>query len=125
MHGAVECLSGKCLLMHRAVGIAVEKATELVLEFTDPHLRAGDQHPCEVLIVQPLAAFDRVHEVALDRVARRKRDVVAALHHTCAAAFAEQTFDRDRDIEIGRGLLRMQRGKQAGAAGAEDKDVGV
>ena len=45
--------------------------------------------------VQPLAALDRVHEVALDRVARRERDVVAALHHARAAAFAEQALHRD------------------------------
>jgi hypothetical protein len=30
---------------------------------------AGHERPRELLVGQPLAAFDRVHEVALDRVA--------------------------------------------------------
>ena len=66
MHRAVEGLSGERFLMHAAVGIAVEEAAELVLEFADPHLRVGDERPRQVLIVEPLAALDRIHEMALD-----------------------------------------------------------
>src|SRR3954453_13930024 len=87
-------------------------------------LRLRAQQPGGVRGVQPLAAVDRVHEVALDRVARRERDVVAALHHAGAAAFPEQPLDRDRDIELGRRPLRMQGREQPGAAGAENEDVG-
>ena len=47
--------------------------------------------------VEPLAALDGVHEVALDRVGRGERDVVAALDHARAAALAEQTLHRDGD----------------------------
>ena len=54
-----------------------------------------------------------------------QRDVVAALHHARAAAFAEQALGGDRDVEIGIGLMRMQRREQPGAAGAEDQNVGV
>jgi hypothetical protein len=62
--------------------------------------------------------------MALDRVAGGERDVVAALHHARAAALAEQALDRDRDRELRRGLVRVQRGEQPRAAGAEDQDVG-
>ena len=54
-----------------------------------------------------------------------QRDVVAALHHAGAAAFAEQALGGDGDVEIGIGLVRMQRGEQAGAAGAENQNVGL
>ncbi len=57
-------------------------------------------------------------------VAGIERDVVAALHHAGAAAFAEQTLARDGDVEIGIGFERVQRGEQPGAAGAEDQNVG-
>ncbi len=122
--GAVEGLAGEGFLMDRAVGIAVEEAAELGLELTDATLRPGDEGPGEVLLVEPLAAVDRVHEMPLGGIAGRQRHVVAALHHAGAAAFAEQALDRDGDGEAGRGLLRMQRGEEPGAAGAEDQDVG-
>ena len=97
VHRAVERLAGERLLVDRAVGIAIEEAAELVLQLVDALDRAGDERPREILVGQPLAAFDRVHEMALDRIAGGKRDVVAALDHARAAAFAEQSLDRDRD----------------------------
>src|SRR5262249_11128970 len=66
-----------------------------------------------------------VHEMALDRVAWVERHVVAALHHARAAAFSEQALGRDGDVEIGIGLVRVQRRKQTGAAGAENQNVGL
>ena len=101
VHGAVEGLAGERLLVDGAVGIAVEEAAELVLELVDALDRDRDERPREVLVGQPLAAFDRVHEVALDRILRGERDVVAALHHARAAALAEQAFHRDGDRERG------------------------
>src|SRR6185312_4881161 len=88
MHGAVESLTGESLLMHRTVGIAVEKTAELVFKLSNAHLRLGDEGPGEILIIQPLAAFNRVHEMPLDGVAGRQRNIVAALHHARAAAFS-------------------------------------
>ena len=61
----------------------------------------------------------------LDRVTLAECDVVAALHHARAAGLAEQPFRGNGDVEIGVGLMRMQCGKEAGAAGAEDQDVGA
>jgi hypothetical protein len=63
--------------------------------------------------------------MALDRVALRQRDVVAALDHARAAAFAEQALHRDGDGELRVVLVRMQCREQAGAAGAEDQNVGL
>ncbi len=98
---AVEGLARKSLLMDGAVRVAVEEAAELVLELADA----------------------RVHEMTLDRIVLGERDVVAALHHAGAAAFAEQALDRDGDVEIRIGLLGMQRREQPGPAGAEDENV--
>ena len=125
VHGAIERLAGERLLVDRAVGIAIEKAAELVLELVDALDGAADERPREILVRQPLAALDRVHEVALDRIARRERDVVAALDHPRAAALAEQSLDGDRDVERRVDVVRVQRGEQSRAAGAEDQDVGA
>ena len=125
VHRAVERLSGEGLLVHGAVRIAVEEAAELVLELVDA--LDGERHelPGELLVRQPLAALDGVHEVALDRILFRERDVVAALHHARAAALAEQAFHRDRDRSVGRRLVRVKRGKETRAARTEDQDVAV
>ena len=125
VHGAIEGLAGEGLAVERAVGIAVEEAADLVFQFLHPLDRLGDQRPGQLLVRQPFAAFDGVHEMALDEVAGIERDVVATLHHAGAAAFAEQTLADDGDVEIGIGLQGMQRRKQAGAAGAEDQNVGL
>ena len=109
----------------RAVGIAVEEAAQLVFQLAHALDRAGDKRPGKILIRQPGAAFDGIHEVALDGIAGAKRDVVAALDHARAAAFAEQSLDRDRDGERWIGLVRVQCGEQPRATGAEDQDIGV
>ena len=97
VHRAVKSLSGKCFLMDRAISIAIKQTPELVLELAHAFHRARHQGPREVLIGQPRAAFDRVHEVTLDRIFGGKRDVVAALDHARAAALAEQSLHCDRD----------------------------
>src|SRR6516165_1100947 len=76
------------------------------------------------LVAQPFAALDDVYEMALDRVVRLERDVVAALHHLGAAAFAEQALGGNGDIQRRIARVGMQRRKQAGAARAEDQHVG-
>src|SRR5262249_501757 len=81
VHGPVKCLTSKRLLMHGSVGVAVEEATNVVLEFADTHWRLRYKRPGELLIVEPRAAFDRVHEVALDRIILGDCDVVTTLHH--------------------------------------------
>ena len=125
VHGAVEGLAGEGLAVQRAVRIAIEEAADLVLQLAHALDRGAHQRPGELLVRQPFAALDRVHEMALDRVARVERHVVAALHHARAAAFAEQALGRDRDVEIGIGLVGMQRREQTGAAGAENQNVGL
>src|SRR5690606_34744179 len=116
VHRAIEALPGEGLLVNGAVGVAVEEAAELVLQLPYTLYRDGHERPGELLVVQPLPAFDGVHEVALDRVLGRQRHVVAALNHARAAALAEQPFDRDGDIEIGIRGMGMQPGKEARTA---------
>ena len=125
VHGAIEALAGKRLLVEGPVRIAVEEAPDLVLELTDALDRALDQPPRQILPGQPFAADDGIHEVAFDGVLRSDRDVVAPLHHACAAGLAEQPLDRHRDLGVRVGLLRVQRGEQPGPARAQDEDVGA
>ena len=125
VHGAIEGLAGEGFAVQRAVGVAIEEAADLVFQFLHPLDRLGDQRPGQLLVRQPFAAFDSVHEMAFDGVAWIERHVVAALHHAGAAAFAKQALADDGDVEIGIGLQGMQRGKEARAAGAEDQNVGL
>ena len=124
MYGAVEGLAGKSLLVHAAVGVAVEEAADLVFQLVNALDGASDQSPGQVLIVDPLTTVDSVHEMALDRIALGQGDVVAALHHARAARLAEQPFDCHRDLKLGRRLLGMQCRKQSGAAAAQDENIG-
>ena len=125
VHGAIEGLAGEGLAVQRAVGIAVEETADLVFQLAHALDRSRNQRPRQLLMRQPFAAFDRVHEMALDRIAGIERDVVAALHHAGAAAFAEQALARHGDVEIGIGFECVERGEQPGAAGAEDQNVGL
>src|SRR5262249_20351928 len=61
----------------------------------------------------------------LDRIAGSERDVVAALDHARASAFAEQAFYRDGDVERRIGAMRVQCGEETGAARAENENVGA
>ena len=66
-----------------------------------------------------------VLEVAVEGIGWVEHGVVAALHHARTAALAEQPFDHNSDVEIGRLRLSMQRRHQPRAAGAEDEDVRI
>src|SRR5258707_13201070 len=76
-------------------------------------------------ITADLWRTDKRNEMALDRVAGVERHVVAALHHARAPALPEQTLGRDGDVEIGIGLVSMQRRERARAARAENQNVGL
>ena len=125
VHRPVERLPGERLLVDGPVRVAIEEAPELVLQLADSLDRARHELPRELLVRQPCAALDRVHEVPLDRVARRERDVVAALDHARAAALAEEALHRDGDVEGWIRSVRMQCSEETGAAGAEDQEVGL
>ena len=124
VHRAVEALAGERLLVDRAVGVAVEQAADAVFELDDPVGRIVHQRPGELLIIEKLAALDRVVEMFVERVGRVEDAVVAALDHPRAARLADEAFHRDDDAGPRVGGGDMQRGEHAGAAGAEDEDVG-
>ena len=65
-------------------------------------------------VAAPVLAEQVIEEVV---VTATKRDIIAALHHACAAAFANQALDGNGDPgALGRGLLRMQGRKKPGTA---------
>ena len=125
MYGAVERLASEGLLVHGAVGVAVEHAADAVFELDDAPGRLRDEKPREFLVVQEGSAADGVGEMALERIGGIEHRVVAALHHARASTLAEQPLDHYRDVEIGRMLLRMQRRHQPRAACTEDENVRV
>ena len=103
VNGPVRGLAGKGLVVQCAVGVAVEKTADFVFQLLHPHHGLFAQPPGHILIGQPLATFDRIHEMPLDRVAMAQRDIIAALHHAGTAAFSDQPLDRDGDLRAGRG----------------------
>src|SRR5579875_418110 len=121
LHQAVDDLdAGEIALMHRAI----EEAADLVLELADALDGRGDEGPGELLVRQPLAALDRVHEMALDRIAGIEGDVVATLDHARAAAFSKETLGRDGEVERRIRPMGMEGGEKARATRAEDEDIG-
>src|SRR4051812_25117918 len=91
VHGTVESLARESFAVQTAIGIAVEKTSDFVLEFADALDRLVDKRPGEFLVRQPLATLDRVHEMALDRVTPQQGNVVATLHHPGAARLSQQS----------------------------------
>ena len=110
-------------LMNGPVRIAIEQAARLVFELDDAPRSLLDQFPGQFLVVDPRAAFDGVGEMPIERIGRIQHGVVPALHHARAAALSEQSFDGDHDLEL-RDFVRVQRRQQAGAAGADDQNIG-
>jgi hypothetical protein len=70
VHGAVEALTGERLLVDRAVWVAVEEAADAVFELNDAVWRIVHERPGEFLVVDELAAFDRVVEMFVEGVGR-------------------------------------------------------
>ncbi len=83
--GAVEALAGERFLVDRAVGVAVEEAADAVFELDDAVGRIVHECPGELLVVEELAAADRVVEVFVEGVGRVEDAVVSALDHARAA----------------------------------------
>ena len=108
---AVKGLPRERLLVERAVRVAVKEAADFVLKLMDAGDGGFDQPPRHILMRQPFSALNRVHEMPLNRIAGIEGDVVSALHHPRAAAFPDKAFDRQRDLSVRRGLLRVEGGK--------------
>src|SRR5262245_5633111 len=89
VHGAIKGLASKSLAMQRPVRVTIEETTDLVLQLLYALDSLAHERPGHVLVGQPFATFDGIHEVTLDGVAWIERDVVAALDHARAAAFPE------------------------------------
>ena len=112
--------------MQRAVRIAIKEAANLVLQLSNTHNRLLAQTPSHVLVGQPFATLNGVHEVPLDSVATAKGDVVATLNHPRAAAFADQAFDSNGDLgALGRCLLGMKGREQTRTTRAKDQNIRV
>src|SRR4051794_5362312 len=125
VHRAVECLAGESFAVQTAVGSAVEETSDFVFKLADALDRLVDKRPGELLVRQPLATLDRVHEMALDRVAQQQGNVVAALHHPGAARLSQQSLGRNRHLKTWIGVMGMESRKQACAAGAENENIGL
>ena len=77
-------MAGEWFLVDGAVGVAVEEAADAVFELDDAVGRIVHECPGELLVVEELAAFDRVVEVFVEGVGRVEDAVVAALDHARA-----------------------------------------
>ena len=100
VHGAVGRLTREGFLMQRAIRVAVKETSDLILQLADAHHGFFAKAPRHVLVGQPLAALDRVHEMPFDTVAVAQCHIIAALHHAGAAAFSDQPFDGNCDFGV-------------------------
>ncbi len=102
VHGAVEGLAGERLLVQRAVRVAVEEAADLVLELAHPRRRpSGTSRQAISWCGSHLPPSIVSMKWRSTESPGAQRDVVAALHHAGAAAFAEQPLHGDRDVASG------------------------
>ena len=124
VNGAVERLPGERLLVDASVRAPVEQAA-VALELGDGPGRAVDQRPRKFLVVEKPTAAYGVGEVHLDGVTLAEHGVVAALHHTGAAALPKQALGRHTHPEPRVARQHVQRGHQAGAAAADNQHVQV
>ena len=120
MHCAIECLAGKRLVMQRTIVVAIKETSKLIFQFLHPRDRGLTQAHRHILIWQPLATIDGIHEMTFHRVTGRQGNVVATLHHARATTFTEQTLNCNSDMEVWIGLARVQSREQAGTSTTED-----
>jgi hypothetical protein len=123
VNGAVEALAGERFLMDRAIGIAVEEAADAVLKLDDSVGRIVHEGPGELLVVEELAAFDRVVEMLVEGISRVENAVVTALHHPRATGLADEAFHGDDDAGGRISGRDVKRGEHACTAGSEDEHV--
>ena len=97
MGGSVKCLTRKCFLMKCAIRITIKKTANFIFQLMYPRHCRADQTPCHILIRQPLAANDCIHEMALHRVLWVQCHIITTLHHACAATFPNQALYRYSD----------------------------
>ncbi len=121
--GAIETLPRKSFLVNLSIGGAIEHTTDAIFQLANDLRRVLHEVPREVLVVDIAAAFDRVLEMRLDRVLGIERDIIAALHHARAAAFAEHPLAHEQNILTRIAPTGVQRCHEAGAACAKDEDV--
>ena len=84
--------------MQAAIRIAIKKASHFIFQLGNPFNRQITKPPGHILIRQPFAANNSIHEMAFNRIAATKRHIIAALYHTGTAAFANKPLYRKGDF---------------------------
>ena len=109
------------------VGVAVRLAAPRAAPVLHLHhllVRVGDEVLDHVLLAQPVAAGDGVVEMMFQAVVRlRHRGRAAFRRHRVAAHRIDLGDERDGQRRIRFG--NRDRGAQARAAGADDRDIGL
>ena len=123
MDRAIEGLTSESFLMDRPVRRAIEENPGLRLELADDLGCVGDQRPGKFLIVEVRAAFERIDEVAFDRIAGLEHRVEPALHQTRATALPDQALRDHDDVEIRIRIVCVQGGHEARSAASDDQHV--
>ena len=77
--------------------------------------RVADQGVRQLLVVDELAALERIGQVLVQRIRRIEDGVVATLDHPRAAALADQPLGRQDDAQARIRPRRVQRREQARA----------
>ena len=123
MHGAVERLARKRLLVNPAVLAAIEETADPCLQLVDDLGGVRNQRPGQILVVQEPAAVQRVAEVEIEGVTRIAHGVEAALYHAGAAGAAYGALADDDDVQVGTRRAGVQRAHETSSTRPHDGDV--
>ena len=121
---AVETLPGESLLEDVSPAVPVEETPQR-LQFGNNPGRLVDQQPGQFLVVDEPSAANSVFEMPLEGILWIQDRVIAALHHTSAAALANLTLGDDHDIQVGVFSVGVQGRHQPGTAAADYQNIRV
>ena len=105
------------------VRAAVEKAAADGFQFLDRGRGLFHQSQGQILIIDVLAALERIHEVFFMGIAGVKHHIEAALNHAAASALAFQRLGGDEDVQVRVCVMSVNGGQLRRRAHAQHQQI--
>src|SRR5690554_4404774 len=95
MNCPIKGLPSERFTVQRAIVVTIEKASHFIFKLKYPLWCSFNQAPGQLLIGNPIATVNRIHEVTFNRITTIQGNVVPTLNHTSTATLAQQAFNGD------------------------------